>query len=209
MSRRVAALLSSLALAGCSVIGVREGTEEPRFSVAGRVGEIEIRQYGPRIAAETTLEGDEDSARSAGFRRIAGYIFGANKQSAKIAMTAPVAQSSETIAMTAPVAQSRDAQGQWVVRFFMPSSYTLATLPVPDDGRVRLVEVPGETMAVLRFTGVASISAVSAKREALLAALKPSAWQPTGVPVAWYYDPPWTIPFLRRNEVAVPVAPIK
>jgi hypothetical protein len=209
MSRRLAALLSSLALAGGSVIGVREGTEEPRYSVAGHIGEIEIRQYGPRIAAETTLDGDEDAARSAGFRRIAGYIFGGNKQSAKIAMTAPVAQSAETIAVTAPVSQSQDAQGQWVVRFFMPSSYTMATLPVPDDDRVRLVEVPGETMAVLRFTGIASVIAMSARREGLLAALRGSSWQPIGVPVAWYYDPPWTIPFLRRNEVAVPVAPTK
>jgi len=209
MSRGFAAVVSGVLLAGCSVIGVRDGTEEPRYSVTGQVGAIEIRQYGPRIVAETTIAADEDDARSAGFRRIAGYIFGGNKSSSKIAMTAPVAQSgaSETIAMTAPVAQSEHTDGRWVVRFFMPAQYSMATLPVPNDERVRLVALPGETMAVLRFSGLPSISSVSEKRAELMAALKAGPWQPVGTPVAWYYDPPWTIPFLRRNEVAVPVSP--
>ncbi len=203
--QKIAAVLSAIALTGCSVVGIRSGTEEPKFEVVGAVGSVEVRQYGPRIAAETVIAADEDSARSAGFRRIAGYIFGGNTTNAKIAMTAPVAQSSEQIAMTAPVAQSQDASGRWVVRFFMPASYTMASLPTPNDPTVRLVEVPGETMAVLRFSGFGSVSAMDDQRAELVRALKGSKWTPSGVPVAWYYDPPWTLPFLRRNEVAVPV----
>jgi hypothetical protein len=139
---------------------------------------------------------------------VAGYIFGGNRAAAKIAMTAPVAQAaaSERIAMTAPVAQSAAGPGRWTVRFFMPAQWTLATLPVPNDPAVRLVEVPGETMAVLRFTGDRGATAVAARQAELLRGLAGTAWAPQGEPVAWFYDPPWTLPWLRRNEVAVPVA---
>lgn len=205
MKQPLVALFSGLLLAGCSVVGVRSGTEEPKYQVIGAVGPVEIRQYGPRIAAETVIEADEYSARSAGFRRIAGYIFGGNQSHSKIAMTAPVAQSSEKIAMTAPVAQSQDGSGRWVVRFFMPNGYTMASLPTPNDSSVRLVELPGETMAVLRFSGFGSVDAMDRHRASLLKALAGSKWAVSGVPVAWYYDPPWTLPFLRRNEVAVAV----
>jgi hypothetical protein len=206
MSRKVFAVLSSLALGACSVFGVRDGTEEPKYDVIGQVGAVEIRQYGPRIAAETAVAGDEIAARSEGFRRLAGYIFGANTSGAKVAMTAPVAQSSETIAMTAPVSQDRDADGRWVVRFFMPAKYTLETLPVPTDQRVRLVPVAAETVAVLRFTGSTGSDAVARQQAQLLATLNGGDWQPGGAALAWFYDPPWTIPSLRRNEVAVPVS---
>lgn len=196
--------------AGCSVVGIREGTEEPPFAVVDHVGNTEIRQYGPRIAAETTIDADETAARSAGFRRLAAYIFGANTGNATIAMTAPVAQSGNagaptSIAMTAPVAQRRDEAGRWVIRFTMPASSTMQTLPTPNDPSVRLVEVPPETMGVLRFSGFASEAVVAERRQQLLSSLQGGAWSPGGMPATWLYDPPWTLPFLRRNEVAVPV----
>ncbi len=207
---RVLTLLSGLALGACSVFGVRDGTEEPRFSVIDHVGPVEIRQYGPRIAAQAEVAGEEMAARSQGFRLLAGYIFGANTTRGSIAMTAPVAQSSasnssETIAMTAPVATARDASGRWVIRFFMPASFTLATLPTPTDPRVTLVEVPGETMAVLRFSGGTGPEVVASRQAELDRALAAGPWHAAGPAVAWFYDPPWTIPALRRNEVAVPV----
>jgi hypothetical protein len=188
-----------------SVVGVRIGTEEPFYVREAQLGDIEIRRYGPRIAAQTAVTGSGQDARSAGFRRLAGYIFGGNHRNVTIAMTAPVAQHSETIAMTAPVAQARTTDGNSVIRFFMPSKWSLATLPEPDDGLVTLVEVPGETVAVLRFSGDRSTRAVAAKTEQLLNTLRESDFHPEGEPVAWFYDPPWTLPFLRRNEVAVPV----
>jgi len=207
MLLRLSALLTGAALAACSVVGVREA-EEPSFLVVERVGAVEVRQYGPRIAAETQVSGDELDARSAGFRRLAGYIFGGNRSRTKVAMTAPVAQGKEkeSIAMTAPVAQAQDASGQWTIRFFMPAKYTMETLPAPLDPAVRMVEVPGETLAVLRFAGSTAPDAVEAKQRGLLQALQGSAWQPAGTPVAWFYDPPWTLPPFRRNEVAVEVA---
>ena len=199
----MATLLGSLLLSACSVFGIRDGTEEPRHSLIERMGDVEIRQYAPRLAAETTVPGDASSARGEGFRRLAGYIFGGNQGRTRIEMTAPVAQSGERIAMTAPVAQAKDSAG-WVIRFFLPAGLTDA--PKPNDGRVRIVPVPAETMAVLRFSGLASDSAIATQRAALLEALAGTRWRLAGDPVSWFYDPPWTIPPLRRNEVAVPVA---
>jgi len=203
----MATLLGSLLLSACSVFGIRSGTEEPPHSLVERLGDVEIRRYAPRMAAETTVPGDAYGARGEGFRRLAGYIFGGNQGRVRIEMTAPVAQSGalpgERIAMTAPVAQASDAEG-WVIRFFLPAG--LADAPKPNDDRVRIVPVPAETVAVLRFGGLASDTAIAAQRATLLATLAGTRWRPAADPVTWFYDPPWTLPPLRRNEVAVPVA---
>lgn len=190
----------------CSTVGVRSGTEEPTWREIARVGEIEIRTYEPRIAARTVVTGDSDVARNAGFRKLAAYIFGANAGRTSIAMTAPVAQApSQTIAMTAPVAQAPSGNGLWAIEFFMPAEWTMETLPVPRDPAVQLVAVPAETFAVLRFNGVGSVRAVETHTTALMAGLADSGWSALGEPVAWFYDPPWSVPALRRNEVAVRV----
>lgn len=121
-------------------------------------------------------------------------------------MTAPVAQQQgQKIAMTAPVASQRDQAGDWVIRFFMPSEHSMDTLPTPNDDRVRLVEVPAESVAVLRFSGIASPDAISAKTAELLKSLSSAGLKTTGEPLTWFYDPPWTVPFRRRNEIVVPV----
>jgi hypothetical protein len=206
MALRLPAILSSLLLGACSVVGIRSGTEEPRFEVVETIGEVEIRRYAPRIAAETTVPGTEDAARSEGFRRLAGYIFGGNARRDRIAMTAPVAQvRGERIAMTAPVAQAGDAAG-WRIRFFMPARYTLDTLPLPTDPSVSLVTIPEETVAVLRFSGLPRAEAVAQNTARLAATLAQSPWVATGPVQAWFYDPPWTVPALRRNEVVAPAA---
>ncbi|BBY65859.1 SOUL family heme-binding protein [Mycolicibacterium helvum] len=206
MLNKIASAMAQIAAAGGTIIGIRLGTEEPHFSVERDFDGVEIRRYGPRIAAETAVSTDEESARNEGFRRLARYIFGANSAKTKIAMTAPVAaQPSEKIAMTAPVATQRGPSGEWVIRFFMPSKYTLDDLPTPNDDRVRLVQVPGETMAVLRFTGSINPDAVAERTRQLLETLYRNGIEPVGDPLSWFYDPPWTVPFLRRNEVVVGV----
>jgi hypothetical protein len=205
---RVMLMFAAVTLPGCTLFGIRGGTEEPRYATVAHVGRVEIRDYAPRLAAETTIDGTEMHARYAGFRRLANYIFGANRAAAKIAMTAPVAQAADSrrIAMTAPVAQTADGPGRWTIRFFMPAGYTRSTLPEPTDPAVHIVAVPAQTFAVLRFSGIPTARAVADEQAQLLKALADSAWQPRGTPVAWFYDPPWTIPFLRRNEVAVEAA---
>ncbi len=196
--------LTPVAQAAGTIVGIRQGTEEPAFSLEKKVGIVEIRRYGPRLAAETAIAADEQSARVEGFRRLARYIFGENSSKAKISMTAPVAQQqTEKIAMTAPVAAQRNSCGDWIIRFFMPSEYTLDTLPTPIDEEVRVVPVPAETVAVLRFSGIASPDTVVARTNELLTILQDNGIETTGDPLAWFYDPPWTVPFRRRNEVAV------
>jgi hypothetical protein len=194
-----------------SVAGVRTGVEEPPHSAQKVADGVEIRQYTARIAAQTTVLADEAAARNAGFRRLAGYIFGANHQRQKIAMTAPVSQqaadgSGQKIAMTAPVAQQSDGNHGWLIRFYMPSECTMETLPSPDDHRVELVTVPPETVAVLRFSGDRGPHSVAARTSELRDVLRSNDFEPIGEPTAWFYDPPWTAPCRRRNEIAVPVA---
>jgi hypothetical protein len=191
-----------------SIGGIRVGTEEPHHLRRPLTDTVELRRYGPRIAAETVVAADEEQARNLGFRRLAGYIFGANHRGDEIAMTAPVAQQragGDEIAMTAPVAQSREGDGGWRIRFFMPSRWTMDTLPAPDDDAVALVTMPGETVAVLRFSGDRGPRAVAARTDELLATLREHGVATSGDAVAWFYDPPWTVPFRRRNEIAVPV----
>ncbi len=208
----IAGAAKQLIEAGESIVGVRHGTEEPAYTIEQRTDGVEIRRYGPRIAAETTIKASEEAARNKGFRRLAGYIFGGNHTDTKIAMTAPVAQQSggapgEKIAMTAPVAQQPEGKDEWVIRFFMPADKTMEALPQPDNPDVRLVTVPAETIAVRRFTGSRSRNAIAAQTAALMRTLANAGFEPVGRPAAWFYDPPWTVPMLRRNEVAVPVKP--
>ncbi|ACC40127.1 conserved hypothetical protein [Mycobacterium marinum M] len=203
---RLAQLLEAVGL----VVGVRV-TEEPAHTVEQLGKGLEVRRYGPRVAAETVVDDTEEGARNRGFRVLAGYIFGANHAKSKLAMTAPVSQhrdqtgAGEPIAMTAPVAQQAGDGGTWTIRFFMPAKWTLDALPVPNDNAVALVAVPAETYAVLRFSGDRGAGAVAARTTELLGLLDGTDLQPVGSPVAWFYDPPWTIPCLRRNEIAVPV----
>ncbi len=167
---------------------------------------MEIRQYPPRLAASVTLPGSEIESRAAGFRILARYIFGANRSDAEISMTAPVAQAAAKIAMTAPVAQSQSGAG-WTITFTMPARYTMATLPRPTDPRIKIEELAVLTAAVYRFSGIPNLDAVAQARAALLGRLTNSDWRVAGDVMTWFYDPPWTLPWLRRNEVAVPVRP--
>ena len=149
------------------------------------------------------MDGPEVAARSEGFRRLAGFIFGGNTTRTSIAMTAPVMTGpSEPIAMTAPVSQARTPEG-FRVRFFMPAKYTPDTLPRPNDARVAIITVPAETYAVYRYTGSISPAQVAAAQAKLRQAIQANGLATTGDVQNWFYDPPWTLPPLRRNEAAV------
>jgi hypothetical protein len=188
--------------------GSAMATEEPAFSVVIQEGAFEVRDYPALVAAEVSVAGSRDEASNAGFRLLAGYIFGGNTRRQSIAMTAPVVQehsTNETIAMTAPVTQSgRD--GAWVVRFVMPSAYTLETLPLPNDARVRLVPVPPQRFAVVRFSGLAQSADVERRTATLQVFMERRQLSGAGPASLARYDPPWTPWFMRRNEVWIPVS---
>lgn len=185
----------------------RAAVEQPKYRVLETVDGVEVREYPARIVAETVADGSEQSARNEGFRRIAGYIFGGNKARASVAMTSPVAQSaaSEKIAMTSPVAQGPAGDG-WRIQFFMPAKYGMADLPVPNDPKVTLRRLPPERYAVIRFSGLAGERAVAARRDRILAVAKARGWRLGEGVDTWFYDPPWTPPPMRRNEVAIRLA---
>lgn len=209
----IGAMVGAVVEGAGSLVGCRHGTDEPEHSAEKLTRAVEIRRYGARIAAETTVTAGEEAARYTGFRRLARYIFGANHVNEKIEMTAPVAQHSDDrqgqkIAMTAPVSQEATDDGEWVIRFFMPADKTLESLPEPDDAGVRLVALPPETIAVRRFTGSRSRRAVATQTTELMNTLREVGFEAIDTPAAWFYDPPWTLPLLRRNEIAVPVRPV-
>lgn len=179
-------------------------TESPKYEVLKSYDSFEVRRYAPYVVAETEVDAAREEAGNQAFGRLAGYIFGGNKSSAKIAMTAPVTQS-ERIAMTSPVTQQ--AKGaKWVVQFSMPSSFTMETLPTPNDARVSLKPVPARVVAVIRYSGTWS----NANYEEHLATLKKgvvaAGLASVGEPVWARYDPPYTPWFMRTNEIQLELA---
>ena len=163
--------------------------EEPVYQVekAWEAEQIEIRAYAPRVMAVTGMDEDTDG----GFRVLAGYIFGGNAEEEKIAMTAPVQQS---------------MAGEKEMAFMMPAEYALEDLPAPEDQRVSFREAPAYTAAVIQFSGWASAEKADEKWQQLRGFLISEGIDITGEPTLNQYNPPWTLPFMRRNEIIVPVA---
>lgn len=208
--------LPLFALLWLGVVPVASAIEEPKFTLVSRDGDFELRQYAPTVVAEVTVGGDLDTASNRGFRLVAGYIFGGNRPvpaASTVSTVAAVsaAPAAEKIAMTAPVVaipQDRQAlQGaeRWRVQFVMPAKYTLATLPRPTNPAVSLREVPGHQVAVVRFSGFMNEPKVEGKARELLAWLERKGLHAVGAPRLLRYDPPWTLPFMRRHEVVFDV----
>ena len=189
------------------VFGIRI-YEEPRYDVINRIGDrVEIRRYGPRLAAEVDLAVAGEAGRSEAFKLLFAYIAGANSASVsgneRISMTVPVEiRGKDRLAMTAPV-QTSETNGSLKMRFFLPANYSLENAPKPLHPRVRLVKTSNETIAILRFSG--SGSDFAERQTELMRSLVGLKWQPSGESYTLNYDAPFTPPFLRRNEAAVEV----
>ncbi len=215
-----------LLLLGLTMGGYAMAIEEPGFELLLKEENHELRRYAPVVVAETVVDGDMDAASNKGFRLIADYIFGNNlgaggtpeKPSEKIAMTAPVtvepALRSEKISMTAPVTVEPQVEpagammgtNRWRVHFVMPSRYSLATLPKPVNPAVSLRAVPGKTYAVLIYSGFNTEARVQKKSDDLSSWVKAKNMTALGSPQLARYDPPWTLPFWRRNEIMLEVS---
>jgi hypothetical protein len=195
-------------------------TEEPSYKVLVTDSPFEIRQYTPMLIAETVVEGDMDEASSKGFRLIADFIFGNNQVSdsqlkSKIAMTAPVTAQpqSSKISMTAPVtlepnsaAMTMQSANQWRISFVMPSQYTMETIPKPKNDAVRLKEIPSKYFAVHSYSGFNTLARVQSKTDETLAWAGQRSLKIIGTPQISRYDPPWTLPMFRRNEIMVEIS---
>ena len=201
--------LAGVALLGVSSLLVAKSAmaiEKAKYTVVEKEDDFEIRQYEPQIVAETFVEGDLEEVGDEGFRRLYGYISGDNQKKQSISMTAPVGQeaNSEKIAMTAPVGQEQK-DNRWRITFLMPAEYTLETLPVPTDSRVKLVQDPGRLMAAIRYSGTWSEAGYEENKALLEEFIEKRGLIQAGEPVWARYDPPFMPWFLRRNEVLIPV----
>jgi hypothetical protein len=211
--KRTAMLWLLAILVVCVVAAIAAGpimsrVEQPKYDVVQQDGAIEVRDYGAMIVAEAEVEGERKLAIEQGFRLIAAYIFGANTPNTKIAMTAPVQQqASSKIAMTAPVTQQAGASDRWTVRFVMPSDWTLDKLPAPKDPRVTLHPQAARRMLAIGFSGLASDEVIKAKTLELRDYAARHSIATTGEPLLAFYNPPWTLPIFRRNEIMLDISP--
>jgi len=198
-----------LAAVALTFTGTVMATEEPQFSILEKTPPFELRSYAPMILAEVKVEGNLDEASSQGFRLIAAYIFGQNQVSEKIAMTSPVVvegqvPQSAKIAMTSPVTIESNA-GQWTISFVMPAEYTMESLPKPLNSKVQLRQIPAVKRAVISFTGFYNENKIAERTLELEEWMKSKNLQGTGAPKFARYNPPWTLPFMRRNEIMIDI----
>ena len=183
--------------------------EEAKFKVLEKDNRFEIRDYAPHILAETIVEGGLEEAGNKAFNRLFRYISGDNRSRRKVAMTAPVSQQpmGEKIKMTAPVGQRR-VQDKWAVSFMMPASYTIETLPEPEDQNITLRQVPARRMASVRYSGLWSEKRYLKYKSELLSWIHERGYTIVGDPIWARYNPPFTPWFLRRNEILIPISTI-
>ncbi len=194
---RLLYFLTTFSEAALSVFGIRGAYEQPSYRVVETLSPgIEIRDYDARVAAETSMRDGEGAA----FGRLFRYITGANVAGRTVAMTAPVEEHAQRIAMTVPVERSA---GQGTMRFFLPAATVAAGVPAPTDASVGIVHLPAVTLGVIRYSGTASAPARASETDRLRIALTQAKRAPQGDPIYFSYDPPFTLPFLRRNEVAL------
>lgn len=184
-------ILTTLGLGGAASAG---RYEEPDYQLVDQLGELEIREYAPRLHAEVRMTGERDRSAGDAFKILAGYIFSSDTPTG------------EAIGMTVPVGQYTDAaDGAWSMWFVMPSRYTLDTLPPVTDSRIQLIEQPAQRIAALAFSGRMNTADFSVHAQALLEALSTASLVPIGEPVLAVYNGPLTPGPFRRNEVLIAI----
>ena len=172
--------------------------ETLKYNVTEKEKNIEIREYESYLAASVEFNSKEEFNQKA-FRTLADYIFGNN-----ISMTSPVLTKGEKIGMTSPVL-SEDKVESWTMTFSMPSRYTLLTLPTPNNDLIKIHQVPASTFAVIRFSGFMSDYNYDNNAKKLQTWLRKKGLSFSDNYIRAGYNPPWTLPFFRRNEVLIPI----
>jgi hypothetical protein len=188
--------------------GASMAYEEPRFAVTESTDEYEIRVYEPHVVAEVEVEGEYEAAGNAAFRILAAYIFGNNADRLTMAMTVPVSITpGHDRAQLSVAAASQIGERRYTYRFVIERQYTAATLPPPKDPRITIREIRARTVAVRRYSGRA-IEVNHRRNLAILgAAVDRDGRSVRGEPEFAVYNGPFTLPFLRRNEVVLELIP--
>ena len=188
-SRRNLGIAAGLGLAVLSLARwqlQRLFTPQPRHEVEMRRGRLEVRRYPSVRIAETTVDASWDQALEQGFRRLASFIFGANDAHAHLPMTAPVIGTGD--------------RGGFRLAFVLPEGIEA---PTPEDPRVAVSDVPPRRVAVLRFNGRRDATSIESHKRELAHELAENGLRPRGEAFFAGYDPPSTLPLLRRNELWV------
>ena len=181
-----------IVLIGAVAVGpIMSNVKTPNYQVIKSEGNIQIRQYDPMIIAEVQMSGEREDAIGDGFRILADYIFGNNMAKQDIAMTAPV--------------QQQSAGDAWQISFVMPSEYSMDTLPKPLNDRVTLKKIPVKQFVVIKFSGRNSDKNVKENEKNLMKYIQSKNLSVTGSPKYAFYNPPWTLPIMRRNEVMIEI----
>jgi len=181
--------------------------DEPEFNLTFKDNNLEIREYAPKILAQVSVKGKFDEASSKGFKLLADFIFGNNIStdgSSKIDMTAPVVMEpvSEVIDMTAPVI-TEGINNEWIISFIMPKEYTLDTLPKPNNKNITITSLAVEKYAVIVFSGLVRKSNYDEQVNLLENFIVKRKLKTIGPVQIARYNPPWTLPFFRRNELMI------
>lgn len=198
-------LLLSILITSCSVFGVGN-YEEPNYEVLLEEDNFQVRNYPEILVAQTTTSGTYKETSSMGFKRLAGYIFGDNVAKEKISMTTPVLQEkkSEKIEMTAPVYQQQD-DSNWTMTFILPSKYTLETAPTPLNSKVVVKQRPSNKVATIRYSGRMTEASMNEHTQMLENWVNEKEFTVIETAYSAAYDPPWTLPMLRRNEIHIQI----
>lgn len=204
----ITSLILGMGQIGCSVVGIRS-VDEPDYDVIERADSdhIEVREYDQILVARTTVDAEYDDASRVGFRRLFRYISGDNTVGDTIAMTAPVvtsrgAESGEKIAMTAPVFQTSSDES-WTMSFVMPAKYTINDVPRPTNPDVEVALIPARRVAVITFRGRYNDEIFATQRAKLESWIRDRGLEPVSAARLAGYDPPYTLPMFRRNEVHI------
>lgn len=176
---------------------------EPSYSLLKKEGSIEIRRYSSLIIAQVNVKGERKSAIQTGFKILANYIFGNNGTHQKIGMTAPVMQ--ESLHQYTQIDNPSKAKDAWAIRFVIPSLYSIDTLPKPTNEAIEIVRVPNKKYAVIRFRGSSQRSNLDEHEAILHAYLAKHHLKVIGETIYAFYNPPWILPFLRRNEIMLEI----
>lgn len=201
--KKIALIVLTIFLQGCSVFGIRT-VEILDYTTLEKEDDFDIRLYEDYWVVRTESEGEYDESTNQAFNRLFKYISGNNTKQEKIAMTGPVLQreKGEEIAMTGPVFQQKQGES-WIMEFVLPSKYNQSKPPKPTDPQVFVVKEPGYKAAAIRYSGKLNDEKFNEKTKLLLEIIKQKGLQPVGEAFSAGYDPPWTLPFLRRNEVLI------
>lgn len=205
MKKLILIILASIASAVVLTGPIMSKVEKPKYIVNFTEVDIESRSYDSMIVAEVLIKNSREESISQGFRVLADYIFGNNVSAEKIPMTSPVIeQKSEKIPMTAPVKQ-QIKDNIWSIQFIMPAQYSMDSLPKPNNNTVKIKLIPPADYVVIKFNGKNENKNIQIHEDKLKEFIEKKDLEVKGKPIYAFFNPPWTIPILRRNEIMIEI----